>query len=80
MANDSCCRTLCRRRGAAGLHSRLMYAAGRDAATLMRNADVAMYKAKSTGRNTYQFYTENLGKQAFQRVRMQDSPLRMPVV
>jgi diguanylate cyclase (GGDEF)-like protein/PAS domain S-box-containing protein len=48
---------------------------GQDAETLMRNADAAMYRAKTLGRNTYQFYTEELTQQAFDRMQM-DSALR----
>ncbi len=33
---------------------------GKDADTLVKNADVSMYKAKEMGRNNYQFYTEKL--------------------
>jgi diguanylate cyclase (GGDEF)-like protein/PAS domain S-box-containing protein len=33
---------------------------GEDIDTLVKNADIAMYKAKKTGRNKYQFYTHNL--------------------
>jgi diguanylate cyclase (GGDEF)-like protein/PAS domain S-box-containing protein len=41
---------------------------GRDVDTLVRNADTAMYKAKSTGRGTYQFYESHLTATAFERV------------
>lgn|GEM_PF-2219438 len=37
---------------------------GGDAETLLRNADVAMMRAKQTGRNTWQFYDAALGEQA----------------
>lgn len=32
--------------------------------SLMRNADIAMYKAKETGRNNYQFFTKELNDKA----------------
>lgn len=51
---------------------------GVDADTLMRNADAAMYRAKSLGRNTYQFYTEELTRIASQRMQI-DSALRKAV-
>lgn len=35
---------------------------------LFRNADVAMYHAKQLGRNNYQFFTENMNKEAKQRL------------
>ena len=35
---------------------------------LMSNADTAMYKAKELGRDTYQFYNEEMGESALNRV------------
>ncbi len=31
---------------------------GRDAETMLKNADMAMYHAKKMGRNNYQFFTQ----------------------
>ncbi len=41
---------------------------GSSAMELVKNADAAMYKAKNMGRNSYQFYSENLTKKANERV------------
>ncbi len=38
---------------------------------LLRNADAAMYKAKDEGRNSFQFYTQDMTERAFQRVLME---------
>ncbi|MCM8856982.1 MAG: EAL domain-containing protein [Candidatus Thiodiazotropha sp.] len=44
--------------------------------SLMRNADVAMYRAKNEGRNTYQFFTQEMTSNAFERVMIENA-LRM---
>lgn len=42
-----------------------------DAQTLMRNADMAMYKAKERGRNNYQFFTTDMNENAVNRLRIE---------
>lgn len=39
--------------------------------TLLRNADAAMYKAKTEGRNRFQFYTEDMTLRAYERVALE---------
>jgi diguanylate cyclase (GGDEF)-like protein/PAS domain S-box-containing protein len=41
---------------------------GQDADTLIRNADLAMYRAKERGRNAYQFYTPDLNVRVYSTV------------
>jgi diguanylate cyclase (GGDEF)-like protein len=41
---------------------------GRDVATLMKNADTAMYSAKASGRNTFHFYTDAMNLSASRRL------------
>ena len=48
---------------------------GRDAATLIRNADAAMYHAKEIGRADYQFFTEQMNQSASKRLAL-ESDLR----
>jgi diguanylate cyclase (GGDEF)-like protein/PAS domain S-box-containing protein len=44
---------------------------GQDANLLVRNADVAMYRAKSRGRNGYQFYSKDMDGEGVERLRME---------
>ncbi len=43
---------------------------GLDADTLLRNADIALYRAKEQGRNTYQFYTEGMQEREVRRLEL----------
>jgi diguanylate cyclase (GGDEF)-like protein len=40
---------------------------------LIQNADMAMYKAKSEGQNSFQFYVPNMQEQSFQRLLMENN-------
>lgn len=51
---------------------------GRDGDTLLRNADVAMYHAKSAGRNNYQFYAARMNEAAGERLILENA-LRLAV-
>lgn len=43
---------------------------GLDSDTLLRNADIALYRAKEQGRNTYQFYTEGMQEREVMRLEL----------
>jgi diguanylate cyclase (GGDEF)-like protein/PAS domain S-box-containing protein len=45
---------------------------GRDAETLIRNADAAMYHAKETGRANYQFFTDQMNLAATRRLTLEN--------
>ncbi len=44
---------------------------GKDTSKLLRNADTAMYKAKSLGRNTYSFYTKEMNSKMLRRLEVE---------
>ncbi len=44
---------------------------GRNADVLLRNADSAMYKAKESGRNTFQFFTPELNRLVVERIGLE---------
>jgi diguanylate cyclase (GGDEF)-like protein len=48
---------------------------GSDGDTLLRNADIAMYRAKVAGRNRYQSYTHDMGQRAVEALQL-DAAIR----
>ncbi len=44
---------------------------GKDAETLLRNAEAAMYAAKTAGRNSYRFYSEEMNARAHERLLLE---------
>ncbi|QOP41846.1 putative bifunctional diguanylate cyclase/phosphodiesterase [Sulfurimonas marina] len=52
---------------------------GKTPEELLKNADAAMYKAKDRGRNTYQFYTNDMTEKAYERITL-ETQLREAIV
>ncbi len=46
---------------------------GKDSETLLKHADIAMYHAKGSGRNTYQFYNHSINIRSLERMEMENS-------
>lgn len=44
---------------------------GRDAETIIKNADLAMYSAKEAGRNVYRFYSPEMNRKVHKRMEME---------
>ncbi|MGH8809060.1 MAG: putative bifunctional diguanylate cyclase/phosphodiesterase, partial [Noviherbaspirillum sp.] len=44
---------------------------GADADTLMMHADIAMYRAKETGRNNFQFFASSMNEKTLERLRLE---------
>src|SRR5205814_1956179 len=44
---------------------------GEDLRALLKNADIAMYRAKQDGKNTYRFYTEAMNPHSVERLELE---------
>jgi diguanylate cyclase (GGDEF)-like protein/PAS domain S-box-containing protein len=45
---------------------------GEDAETLVKNADIALYRAKEKGRDTYQFYASTMNEKAIEQLELEN--------
>ncbi len=45
---------------------------GADGASLLKNADIAMYRAKSSGRNNFQFYSSEINEHSVERLALEN--------
>ena len=46
---------------------------GKNTQTLIKNADIAMYRAKDLGKNNYQFYTADMNSRALESITMENA-------
>lgn len=46
---------------------------GKDAETLIKNADIALYRAKEHGRDHYQMYTPGMNERAFEKLSLENN-------
>ncbi|MBI4192304.1 MAG: EAL domain-containing protein [Betaproteobacteria bacterium] len=46
---------------------------GNDVQALLKNADIAMYRAKEQGKNTFQFYSAQMNQHTFERLALETS-------
>lgn len=46
---------------------------GKDASNLLKNADIAMYRAKEQGKNNFQYYSEQMNMHSLQRLALESS-------
>ncbi|MCW9023437.1 MAG: EAL domain-containing protein [Gammaproteobacteria bacterium] len=44
-----------------------------DAETLLHNADIALYRAKESGKNNFQFFSESMTARVFERISLENS-------
>ncbi|MDF1880955.1 bifunctional diguanylate cyclase/phosphodiesterase [Sulfurimonas sp. MAG313] len=53
-----------------------VYEEGQSSSEMIKNADMAMYKAKENGKNSYAFYTSEIGKKVLSSVKMNTALLK----